>query len=347
MQKKSFSTAGIVIVASLLITLVVACSSKPKETGRQLSWKETGSSLALMHGETVVWQFNHLRDGSTQGCAFFHPLATLDGAVLTDLRPEDHLWHRGLRFAWKKINGLEGYWTWPDGDERFAGKVMGHTDVVSVKVFPKKDFSARFELEISYHPPDEPALLTEKRTVSVSPPDKEGSYFIDWQGTFTPAGKEPVVLDRTPILGEPDGKAWGGYAGLQLRVAHSSHLNAWSILTSEGVDISHKVDDPKPEQKESLARGHSKPARWLNLTLDFSDGKTGGVTLMDHPGNLRYPSPWHISSMPNELIYAPLFEGPYTLQPGESLFFHLGIRVHPGPVAASQLDQQWEAFTGE
>ena len=64
-------------------------------------------------------------------------------------------------------------------------------------------------------------MLTEKRTLDVSPPSADGGYFIDWLGVFT-AGDADVVLDRTPILGQPNGVAYGGYAGLSLRLAPRS-----------------------------------------------------------------------------------------------------------------------------
>ena len=111
------------------------------EAARHFSWRQTGASLALMKGEQVVWQFNHLQDGSENGAPYFHPLATLDGTVLTDLHPDDHLWHRGLRFAWQNINGLEGYWTWPEGLES-RPEDKGNTDVTAVNVAPGKDSAA-------------------------------------------------------------------------------------------------------------------------------------------------------------------------------------------------------------
>jgi len=324
----------------LLISLLVANPSRAQINQKaHFRWKQSVSSLALLNHEHVVWQFNHLGDGIEKGCPYFHPLATLDGTVLTDLRPDDHVWHRGLRFAWKKIDDLEGYWTWPDGKERWPDKIMGRTEVLSVKAAAHGDFSAIFELELSYHPPGKPAVLKESRIISVSAPDKNGEYRIDWQGVFT-AGKEDVLLDRTPIVGEESGKKWGGYAGMQFRVSHRKNLNAWAILTSEGVEIENTI-----EQKEGLELAHGKGARWLNLTLDFVNGKTAGVTLFGHPGNLRHPAPWHVSSMPNELIHTPLYASPYNLKAGKKLTFQHRVVIHPGRVDKNTLENEWKDFT--
>ncbi len=43
-------------------------------------------------------------------------------------------------------------------------------------------------------------MLTEKRTLDVSPPAADGGYFIDWLGVFT-AGDADVLLDRTYLIG--------------------------------------------------------------------------------------------------------------------------------------------------
>jgi len=336
-------------VAMVAVCLSSTCTLIAEEspTGeRQFSWQKTPASLALRNGDKVVWQFNHLQDGEKKGCPYFHPLATLEGAVLTDLRPSDHLWHRGLRFAWKKINGLEGYWTWPEGKHRRPAKEMGHTDVTAVKVVANDDLSARFELTLSYHPPGEPADLIEKRIIEVSPPDQDGRYRIDWRGVFT-AGAKGAFLDRTPITGEKGGKWYGGYAGLQFRLAHHDHLSGWTISNSEGITVAHKIDAIPVETRKSLEPVHGKPARWVSLGLDMADGKVGGVTIFDHPKNLRHPSPWHVASMPHEYHHAPLFRGPHTLKSGEELRFHFRILVHSGKANKVQLEKEWKSFLSE
>ncbi len=334
--------AALAVAFQLCLTFATQGADATKEKPG-LSWRETPASLALMNGGRVVWQFNHLRDGSDQGCPYFHPLATLDGAVLTDLRPPDHLHHRGLRFAWKKINGLEGYWSWPEGKKVWPDKEMGHTDVKTVKVVANKDFSARFELEISYHPEGEPADVTEKRLIEVSAPAPDGSYRMDWHCVFT-GGAKGALLDRTPILGEEDGKWFGGYAGLQFRVADHEAYNAWTISNSEGVSVISGAKKITAESRKSLEPAHGKPARWVDLTLDMADGKKGGVTLMDHPRNLRHPSPWHIAAMPHEFHHAPLFKGPYTLEAGKQLSFRFRVLVHPGQLSRPQVERQWREF---
>ena len=140
-------------------------------------------------------------------------------------------------------------------------------------------------------------------------------------------------------MGEEGGKQWGGYAGLQLRVTHRKNLAAWTLLNSEGIKVTSRE-----EQENGLKLAHGKKARWMDLTLDLANGKTAGVALFDHPGNLRHPAAWHVSSMPNELIQTPLFYGPYALKAGKSLTFRFLILVHSDRVDKTFLDSQWWEF---
>lgn len=328
------------IVAGGGALLLVAAGAFPVRAEEpQFSWRETGGSLALLTQGRVIWQFNHLRDKQEQGVPYFHPMATVAGDVLTDLRPADHLWHRGLRFAWMMIDGVEGYWTWPEGRQRWPDQELGETDITRVKVVAAEDFSARFELDLDYHAPGKPPVLTERRTVSVSVPDQEGRYRIDWHGVFT-AGRKDVVLDRTPIPGEPGGKPWGGYAALQWRLPPKERMAAWRLCNSEGAEL--RLARSETVGFESL---HGRPARWMDVILEFLEGRTAGVTLLDHPGNPRHPAVWHVRSMPNEIIQSPLFYGPYTLKAGESLTFRYRILIRSGQAEAARLESEWRDFS--
>ncbi len=203
------------------IALLLAAATLGAEP--ELAWKQTDHSLALTRGPAVVWQFNYKKE---EGKPYFHPITLAGSSSLTDLRPADHPWHRALWFSWKFINGVL-YWE----EDPKTGKAPGETELIDAKATARADHSARFELALSYHPPAKPAVLTEKRTLEVSPPGKDGGYFIDWQSVFT-AGDVDVRLDRTPILGQPGGVGYGGYAGMSLRLAPA--LRGWQFVGSEG-----------------------------------------------------------------------------------------------------------------
>lgn len=138
------------------------------ENAPAFSWQRGDSSLALLAGENVVWR---LDTDPEKPKSHFHPLATVEGRVLTALEPADHPWHRGLWWSWKYINGVN-YWE----ENRDTGRSAGHTRLVGAKIEAADDFSASADLEILYHPAGQDPVLAEMRHIAVSRPDAEGVY---------------------------------------------------------------------------------------------------------------------------------------------------------------------------
>ncbi|MCX6877947.1 MAG: alpha-L-fucosidase [Verrucomicrobia bacterium] len=94
-----------------------AASATPATAAAAISWRRTETTLALVRGSNILWQA--VADPA-QGKPYFHPLATPGGVVVSDLRPPDHLWHRGLWWSWKLINGLN-YWDQDPGEANMNG----------------------------------------------------------------------------------------------------------------------------------------------------------------------------------------------------------------------------------
>jgi hypothetical protein len=229
-------------------------------------------------------------------------------------------------FSWQKINGVNDW-----EEDRTIGLAPGRTDVVAVKVATHKDFSAEIQMRLSYHPAGESQVLAEKRTIRVTAPDGQGQYRIDWTSAFT-AGQRDVRLDRTPIPVEKDGKPWGGYAGLSVRLA--KNLTDWQVLDSHG--------------REAM-QIHGRSSRWVDFSGSLPSGKEAGVAILDHPRNLRHPSPWYIS-MNTKVPFgyfspAPLFNQPHTLPAGRSLTLRYRVVIHPGRADAKSMDLQWKSFS--
>ena len=294
-------------------------SNPPASPGADFAWDQSEDSYALRRGGTTVWK---LRRDREIGKAYFHPVSLLDGTKLTWLNPPDHVWHRGLWFEWKFIDGVN-YW------EEIPDK--GRTEIPEFHANLADDFSARFRMTIDYRPPSGEAVLQERRLIRVLPPDADGTYRIDWTGTFRALSKD-LLLDRTPPEDQPDGQSWGGYSGMSVRIAEE--MREWRITDSEG--------------REGLDC-HRQPARWIRG--DFAHGETGsegGIAILDHPGNLRHPTPSFVVMPGKEaFVYyspAPLFEEPLLLAAGKSLTLRYRIVVHAGRAEAEVIDREWEAF---
>lgn len=286
------------------LSLVGSCASAAEPTALAasepasgLAWQQTPTSLALLNGDKAIWR---LMFDPKAPKSYFHPLATVEGQELTASEPKDHVWHRGLWFSWKFINGLN-YWE----EDPNTGLAEGFSEITASKATANPDFSATITLDFSYHPPGKPVVLTEQRTLAVSAPDKTGCYTIDWTSAFT-AGAEPIVLDRTPPSSK-GGVGWGGYAGLSLRFPPG--IKGWSFTTSEGIT--------------GAAAGNGKTARWV----DFSNA-TAGIAVFDHPANLRQPSPWYLNEQLPYFSPALLYNEPLTLAAKQPLTLRYRVLVH-------------------
>ena len=317
---------SIVFVLAVLLFLesVPVCASETTGQKPGYDWRQTDSSLALLNNERIVWQFNF---DKKQGKPYFHPVCLTDGSELTWHRPPDHPWHYGLWFSWKYINGLN-YWE----EYGKTGLSEGLTEIKNVEVTANRDYSARIAMQLSYHPPGQPAVMTESCDISVGKPDEDGSYRIDWFSRFT-AGAGDVLLDRTPIPGEKDGQSWGGYAGLSVRLA--KNISGWYLADSEG-------------RKDLQA--HGKKARWMDFGGRTAESKDFSIALFDHPDNLRHPSPGFVIMDPKIPFgyFGPalLFDKPYTLPGGKSFSLKYRVLIHPGRAETDLLEGEWKSFSG-
>ena len=291
------------------------------EISKRYRWQKSKNSLALSNSKHVIWKFNF---DQSEGKPYFHPLCTTDGTQLTWLRPEDHPWHRAVWFSWKYINGLN-YWE----EDRNTGISEGITELKSVDYSTSPDFEADIQIELSYHPPGEADLLNEMRTIHVSKPDKSGSYYLDWESTFTAAADE-IVLDRTPLPDEPDGRTFGGYAGFSARL----NKNLWDV---KPINCDGKTGNL-----------HGQTSKWMTFEMKNLQGEPVSITIFDHPQNLGFPNKWYITTTTNIPFYyfspAPLFSSKISMKKGETMKLKYRLLITPDKVTEQELKTNWTNF---
>ena len=163
-------------------------------------------------------------------------------------------------------------------------------------------------------------IMTEKRMVTVYPPDDSRAYAIDWSAEFH-AREVDVVLDRTPLAGQPGGKSWGGYAGFSLRM--NKTVLGGTFSNSEGI---------------SGAEANRKAARWLS----YFTPEGGSVLMLDHPDNLRHPVKWYfVENMPL-MTPAVIHDVPHTIPAGKTLTLRYRMIIYPGKLSEKTADSAWK-----
>lgn len=94
-----------------------------------------------------------------------------------------------------------------------------------------------------------------------------------------------------------------------------------------------------------------KPANWCDYSGNLN-GQNVGIAVMDHPGNLRHPSCWHIRAY--GLYTANCFglkafgqqeSGDYTIPNGQQLEFHYRVLMHMGNTEEAGIAGQYSGYT--
>ncbi len=292
-------------------------------------WRRDDRSLAWLREDRVLWEFSF---DPRHGKPHFATLAP-GGENLVEVRPADHVWHYGLWFSWKFINGVN-YWEETGPGARAAGA----TRWTPPSLETDDAGHATIRLELTYMHPGGRVELTEHRVVRVAAPESDGGFVIDWAADFV-AGSEGVVLDRTPMPGEPGGQVNGGYGGLGFRAPPAPAV--LTVVTQEGVVEHYASDRARPR---AAVLGH-------NVRREGHD--LGGVAILNLDPATASPAalPWYVANAPRMRFAcaALLAPQPLTLAPGATLALRYRILVRPtawtpealGAVAAKQERPPW------
>ena len=290
------------------------------EKTHEFSWVENDTTFALLENGRVLWQFNF---NTKHGKPFFHPVFIKRNRI-TSLSPDDHLWHLGQWFSWKYING-KNYW-------EYIGKSYqseGVTDIKVIKLNKGPDHSAVISLEIEYHPQNGKTVLKETRVIRISSPQENGSMIMDYDLNFEAVANK-VDLNRTPIEGEPEGKSWGGYAGLSIRF-NQDFMNSGFVSSFEN-DL--KVN--------------GKSGEWLYMGFRGLDGKQVGSVIMVSEDTKREGESWYSVNDPELPFYyfspAYLYLKPQLLTKGERIHLKYRIIHLEGNVTGKMLNNKYKHY---
>jgi hypothetical protein len=287
-------------------------------------WERTeGESLAYKKGDEILWQFNF---GTNTQKPYFHPLRVAGGESLTASRPTDHRWHYGLWFSWKYINGVN-YW-----EEDKDGRAQGNTTWDAPVIKTRDDGAAEIQITLRYVSPTNGVMMIEQREIKISSPREKGEVTIDWTGEFE-AMKE-LVLDRTPMPGEPHGAVNGGYAGLAFR--GPSDPVPCAFITAEGSVEKFASDRARPNSKAAAC----------NLT---QGGRTNGVAIFSHVSNTGGDSPWYMINSKVMRWFSPslLAPAPKKVKPHEKFTWKFRVTTQAEAWTPAKLREQSEKYNGK
>ena len=203
-------------------------------------------------------------DGQFPRANYVHPLHNLDGAVITEDFPEDHLHHRGIFWAWHEIliGGKKVGDAWDCHNIAWdVRKVKGRTNDEAA-ILKTRTFWLSKLAETDTEPSK---IFKEKTTIKVHP--STATYrVIDFTIQLKPLQKDMA------IGGSTDSK---GYSGFSPRVKLPEDIR---FISKEG---------EVQAQTNGLEAGP-----WIDMLGSFDGKQMSGFTMMMHPQYPNAPQKW-------------------------------------------------------
>jgi Methane oxygenase PmoA len=263
-----------------------------------------------------------------QRSGFIHPLATRSGLVLTDDFPPDHAHQHGLFFAWVNTT-FDGrkvdFWNQHTKTGR-VGNVPGD------ETFNGGAFLAEFHASLRHDDLTAPGgpvpVLLEDWDVDAY--NVPGCIVIDFESEMKCAGDKPLKLNKHIYggLGYRGNRQWGDPTAKGNDPPDPAKSGHSDFLTSEG--------------KRRSDGNHTRP-RWADLSGEV-DGKVGGLTILDHPGNFRYPQPVRLHPNMPYLSFAPEVLGEFEIVPGQNYVSRYRLILHDGPPDPKLIERIWNDY---
>jgi hypothetical protein len=230
--------------------------------------KEEGGLLILENGQKVLFYQTEPKsfERKYERCNYIHPLWGLDGAVLTEDFPSDHLHHRGIFWAWHQvwINGKRIGDPWEI--KEFNQKV---TDI---EFWAQKDGSGLLKTKVNWFSGQwkrngqKVPYMTESTTITVYP--KTNNYRrVDFEISL-------LALEKGLSIGGSEDEK--GYSGFSVR-----------MVLPDDVTFAGPDGRVQPENTAVQSPGYIDVSGSMG-----KNGKSAGIVMVDHSANPGYPQPW-------------------------------------------------------
>ena len=230
--------------------------------------KEEGGLLFVEKGEKVLFYQTEPKsyEGKYERCNYIHPLWNVDGAVLTEDFPIDHLHHRGIFWAWHQVwidgKRIGNPWELKDFDQK----------VIDIEFWAQKNGSALLKTKVNWLSDQwrkngqKLPFLEESAAITIHP--QRGNYRrIDFEISL-------LALEKGLSVGGSEDEK--GYSGFSVRMVLPDDV----VFKGPGGSV-------EPENTAVQSPG------FINISGSMGkDGKKAGIVIVDHLSNPGYPQDW-------------------------------------------------------
>ncbi|HEX6972652.1 MAG TPA: DUF6807 family protein [Limnochordia bacterium] len=293
-----------------------------------LRLEERDGSIEVWQGGVRLFRYCTRAEASKPHCdllALPADAGELAGTNLVLSRPHDHVWHYGLFFVPKLVDGIN---CWESELFRREGRTHGWGYSCGLLAEATEGPTVSFSDTVLWRSSEGEELLRERRSISICEPTGP-AYTLEWRVRLEAVGQHRHLSSES---------RHGHYSGLSIRFVRS--MANGRLLHPGG-------ENPPPDS------GVKGP--WCDYTgyLDGSprlgEPHEAGIALFDHPAN-RYASRFFTMNQPFGFIAAnPTYYQVLTLRLDEPLELSWAVWVHAGRPERSAIEsayRQWVSDSG-
>ncbi len=289
--------------------------------------EDDGAALTILDNEAPVLTYRYqpgelprlVPERFSRAC-YIHPLYGLDGEVLTQDFPLDHLHHRGV------------FWTWPDstiGDREINVWALTdarhvHDEWVEKTVEDDRVAIAVVNNWVFDDDPDTPIIREEVRFVVH--PEADDARAVDFDLTFTNVADELFVLRGSGT----DDKGYGGFC-----LRPDATRKPLSFTSAAG-----------PREADEDVADEPLHSPWVDVSYATEpDGDVvSGVAIFQHPDNPDYPHHGWILRHYGFLGQSWPHIQPYEMRPGDAVTLRYRLYVHRGDASDANVAEAFAAY---
>jgi hypothetical protein len=245
---------------------------------------------------------------------YLHPVQTLAGERVTNFRPHDHPWHKGISMTSAHLSG-QNFWggaTYVRDQGYTQLDNNGRTQHLAWNELQCDGEHAQMSESLQWVTQAGETWLAEQRQVGVSEVNPADGYWVlAWSSRLTNLTSHELRFGSPTTAGRP----MAGYGGLFWRGPRS--FTGGQIMAADG---------------QSGPDVMGKRAAWLAY-IGAHDGSGAQSTLVfiDDPANPRYPTQWFVRNDPYAgASFALSFDEAYALAPGAELALRYHIVIADG-----------------
>ncbi|MHC4240835.1 MAG: DUF6807 family protein [Planctomycetota bacterium] len=306
-------------------TLFVGCGPTKHQALNPVEIFETSEGFSITEADAKIMSYQRKHksiNGKFLRANYIHPLYGLDGEILTEDFPADHLHHRGIFWAWHQV------WL---GDKKLGDSWATQDffwDVYDAKILNVDSQSRALQVYVNWKSPlwtdadgKKKPFLKETTTIRVHR-TRNDIRKIDFEIKLL------ALADGMRLGGSEDVK---GYGGFSTRIPLPNGLS----FTGTGGPV-----EPKNLSVEA--------GPWLDFTGDFGkDGNRSGLTILCHNSSPGYPQRWILRRKGS--AQNPVYPGrhPVGLSRDKPLVLRYRLIIHRSKLSREDLDKLQAEYNSE